>query len=145
MGGGKRTGPGVGAVILLDTHVLLWLRVGNARLGPRARQAIDEAWQAGEVCVSAISFWEVALLIEKGRVRFPEDVSLWRQEQLAKGMVEIPVSGAIGIRAALLAGFPRDPADRLIVATTLEGHRLVTADERILAWPGKLDRLRATV
>ena len=129
---------------LLDTHVMLWLRAGSARLGTQARQAIDEAWQAGAVCVSAISFWEIALLIEKGRVRFPEDTGLWRQEQVAQGVVEIPISGAIGIRAALLEDFPRDPVDRLIVATALEGHRLITADERILAWPGTLDRMCAT-
>ena len=144
MGGGKRSGPSAGTVILLDTHVMLWLRAGNERLGAHARDAIDEAWQSGEVCVSAITFWEVALLFEKGRIRSPENVGLWRQEQLAQGMVEIPVSGAIGIRAVLLEDLPRDPADRLIVATALEGHRLITADERILAWPGTLDRLRAT-
>ena len=144
MGGGKRSGPSAGTVILLDTHVMLWLRAGSKRLGTQARHAIDEAWQSGGLCVSAISFWEVALLVAKERIRFPEDVGLWRQEQLAQGIVEIPVSGTIGIRAALLDHFPRDPAGRLIVATALEGHRLITADERILAWPGNLDCLRAT-
>ena len=113
-------------------------------MGRQARHTIDEAWQSGQVSVSAISFWEIALLIEKGRLRFPEDVGLWRQEQVAQGVVEIPISGAIGIRAALLEDFPRDLADRLIVATALQGHRLITADERILAWPGTLARLRAT-
>lgn len=131
-------------MIILDTHVLLWLCAGSERLGPQARQAIDEAWQSGEVCISAISFWEVARLTAKGRIKLPEDISRWRQEQLAQGVVEFPITGVIGIRAAHLESFPRDPADRLIVATALEGHRLVTADERILAWPGTLDRLRAT-
>ena len=59
-------------------------------------------------------------------------------------MIEIPVSGAIGIRAALLPDMHGDPADRIIVATALEGHQLITADERMLAWPGKLNRVRAT-
>ena len=131
-------------MIILDTHVMLWLRVGSDRLGPRARDAIDAAWLAGGVCVSAISFWEVALLHAKGRIRFPEDVGRWRDEQLAQGVVEIPVSGAIGVRAARLSDLHGDPADRIIVATALEGHRLVTADERILAWPGGLERVRAT-
>ena len=129
---------------MLDTHVMLWLRAGSARLGRQARLTIDEAWHSGGVCVSAISFWEVALLIEKERLRLSDHVSLWRQEQLAQGMIEIPVNGAIGIRAALLPDMHGDPADRLIVATAMEGHRLITADERILAWPGSLDRLRAT-
>ena len=144
MGGRERSGPGAGTVIILDTHVLLWLRAGSERLGAQARHAIDEAWQSGRVCVSAISFWEVTQLTEKGRIRFSVDVSLWRQEQLSLGMVEIPISGAIGIRAALLPDLHGDPADRLIVATALEGHQLITADERILAWPGKFRRLRAT-
>ncbi len=131
-------------MIILDTHVLLWLRLDNDRLGASARDAIGAAWRSDGVCVSAISFWEVAMLRAKGRITFPEDVGRWRDEQLAQGMVEIPVSGAIGIRATLLSDLHADPADRLIVATALEGHRLVTADERILAWPGNVERLRAT-
>ena len=131
-------------MILLDTHVMLWLRLGEAQLGARAQREIDQAWQSGEVGVSAISFWEVAMLKDKGRIRFPEDVSLWRREQLEQGVVEIAVDGEIGIRAVSLPDFHADPADRLIVATALEGHRLVTADARILDWPGSLNRLRAT-
>lgn len=84
------------------------------------------------------------MLKDRGRIRFPEDVGLWRREQLEQGMFEIAVDGAIGIRATSLADFHADPADRLIVATALEGHRLVTADERILGWTGRLSRLRAT-
>ena len=130
-------------MILLDTHVLLWLRLGDARLGPKARLEIDRAWQAGEVGVSAISFWEVALLKDKGRIRFREDIGGWRREQIEQGMAEVAVDGAIAIRAVGLADFHADPADRLIVATALEGYRLVTADERILDWAGPLSRVRA--
>ena len=131
-------------MILLDTHVMLWMRAGERRLGPIARRAIDRAWMNGEVAVSAISFWEIALLREKGRVRLPGDVGPWRREQLQQGMIEIPVDGGLGIRAVSLPDFHADPADRLIVATALDGHRLVTADERILGWSGRLDRLAAT-
>ncbi len=130
-------------MILLDTHVLLWLRLGDARLGTGARIEIDRAWQVGQVGVSAISFWEVAMLKDKGRIRFPEDVALWRREQLKQGMVEIAVDGEIGIRAVGLADFHADPADRLIVATALQGHRLVTADQRILDWLGEVGRVDA--
>ncbi|MCY3912663.1 MAG: type II toxin-antitoxin system VapC family toxin [Chloroflexi bacterium] len=131
-------------MILLDTHVMLWLRLGDARLGAGARSAIDRAWQSDEVCVSAVSFWEAALLKAKQRIQFPEDVGLWRREQLEQGVVEIPMNGVIGIRAATLPEFHADPADRLIVATALEGHRLVTADRRILEWSGQVSRLNAT-
>lgn len=129
---------------LLDTHVILWLRVGDERLGTSARHTIDQAWQSGELAVSAISFWEIALLKSKNRISFPENLGHWRRVQLEQGMVELPVDGKAGLRAVDLADFHPDPADRLIVATALEGHRLVTADHRILGWPGKLDRLDAT-
>ena len=130
-------------MILLDTHVLLWLRLADARLGPKARFEIDQAWQSSEVAVSAISFWEVALLKEKGRIRFPENVGHWCREQLEQGVAEVAVNGEIAIRAVGLADFHADPADRLIVATALEGHRLLTADDRILDWAGPLNRVRA--
>lgn len=55
----------------------------------------------------------------------------------------MPVDGNIGVRAAELTGFHGDPADRIIVATALGGHQLVTADRRILEWSGAVNRLRA--
>ena len=131
-------------MILLDTHVMLWLRLGLPRLGPDARSEIDRATRASQVCVSAVSFWEVALLKARQRIHFPEDVGLWRREQLEQGAIELPLDGSIAIRAATLPDFHADPADRLIVATALEGHRLVTADRRILDWPGHVSRLDAT-
>ena len=131
-------------MILLDTHVLLWLRAGNPRLGPEPRRQIDRAWQSGEVGVSSISFWETALLHARGRIRLTADVGPWRREQLEQGLIEIPVDGEIGIRAVSLDDFHPDPADRLIVATALDGHRLITADNRMLNWTGQIDRLTAT-
>lgn len=130
---------------LLDTHVLLWLRVGDDRLGPTARLAIDEAWRDGDVAVSSISFWEAAMLKARNRIELTTDISRWRREQLEQGLVELAFDGEVGIRAANLASFHRDPADRLIVATALDGHRLITADRRILAWPGELARMDARV
>ena len=142
---GSRVKPRKGRrkLILLDTHVLLWLRIGDARLGPLARREIDHAWHLGELAVSSISFWEIAMLKSKNRIDFPESLELWRRVQLEQGMVEIPVDGKIGLRAVGLRDFHPDPADRLIVATALDGHRLITADARILDWPGKLDRQTA--
>ena len=125
-------------MILLDTHAALWLRAGDAKLGAMARAEIERAWQAEEVAVSAISFWEMAMLREKGRIGYPDDVSRWRLEQLGQGLIEIPVDGEIGIRANALADFHADPADRIIVATSMNGHQLVTADRRILGWSGGL-------
>lgn len=130
-------------MIVLDTHVMLWLRLGDARLGPSARRKIDQQWRDGRVAVSAISFWEVAMLKRKKRIVFPGNVAFWRREQLEQGVVELAVDGEIGVRAANLEGFHGDPADRIIVASALAGGSLVTGDQRILCWPGPLNRIDA--
>ena len=93
--------------MLLDTHAALWLRAGNPKLGPAARAEIEHAWQAEEVAMSAISFWEMAMLREKGRIEYPDDVSRWWLEQLGQGLIEIPVDGEIGIRGQRPGRFPR--------------------------------------
>ena len=71
-------------MILLDTHVILWLRLG-LHLGQHARTAIDQAWEAGEIAVSAISFWEIALLKSRAGSTSPMmsdygGESSWRKE-----------------------------------------------------------------
>ncbi len=81
--------------------------------------------------------------IQKGRMDLRIDLYLWRRDLLEQGLVEIPVDGGIAARAGLLPDMHGDPADRIIVATALEGHRLVTADQRVLDWPGSLVRLDA--
>lgn len=130
-------------MIILDTHVLLWLRYGERRLGDRARRTVEDAWLAGDAAVSAISFWEIGMLHDRGRLKLLRDIASWRRKLLAEGLVELTVDGGTGIRAAGLADFHGDPADRLIVASTMDGHRLVTADRRILGWPGPLNCLDA--
>lgn len=131
-------------MILLDTQALLWWEHGDRRLGRRARQTIERSWNAAGVAVSAISFWELGTLVEREKIALTFDVGTWRRDLLANGLVEIPVDGEIGIRAAMLNGLLRDPADRIIVATALVGdHRLVSADQRILRWSGPLNRLPA--
>ncbi len=130
-------------MIVLDTHALIWLTTANRKIGRRAGALIDEQWNFGAVAVSAISFWEVALLSSAGRVKLP-DVAQWRLGRLANGLIELPLDGESAVRAAGLAGLPGDPAGRFIVATALAHHAtLVTADERILGWAGKLDRFDA--
>ena len=128
---------------MVDTHVLLWSRRRSSPMGPGSVEAIDAAWRADNLAVSAFTFWEVAMLRAKDRLHSPQDVAAWRRELLGQGLIEIPVDGDIGIRANTLPEFHADPADRIIVATALGGHRLVTADERILAWNDSLDRLDA--
>ena len=92
-----------------------------------------------------MSFWEAALLLDRGRITLRQPVRAMREYLLRTGLKEIPVDGEIAVRAVLLNDFHRDPADRLIVATALDGHELMTADENILNWPGDLARLDARV
>ena len=131
-------------MILLDTHVLIYLLFNPARLGSQTRQAIGTEWPLGNVAVSAITFWEVAMLHDKGRLTLLQDIESWRTSLLNDGLIEIPVDGAIGIKANSLTDFHADPADRIIVAAALQGHQLVSEDRLILDWPGPLHRLRAT-
>ena len=131
-------------MILLDTHVLVWLLLNDRRIGQQTREAVDRSWGRGEAAVSAITFWEVAMLEDKGRLSLSADIGAWRTSLLEEGLVEIAVNGELGVRAGLLQDLHGDPADRLILATALEGHQLVTADYQLLEWPGDLSRLRAT-
>ncbi len=130
-------------MILLDTHVLLWSRAGDALLGPGAREAIDDAWRQGELAASAVTFFEAAMLHERGRFSLAGDVDQWRRTLLDEGLTEIPTTGAIATRATALADPPGDWVDRIIVATALDGHTLLTADPRLLDWPGDIETLDA--
>ncbi len=93
-------------MILLDTHVLIWFWHGRAQLGCHAREIIEREWQARDAAVSAITFWEVGMLQEKGRIELPADLSAWRASLLRAGLVEVPVDGAIAARAGPCATFP---------------------------------------
>ena len=130
---------------LLDTHVLVWLRTGDARLGRKARSEIDRSLRADQLAVSGITFWELEMLNRRRRIKLDHPVGVWRRLLLREGLIEIPPDGAIAVRAAGLTGFHADPADRFIVATALTGHRLLTADRRILRWRGALSRLDAAL
>ena len=69
---------------LLDTHVLIWLRLDSPRLGAKARRAIDRDWQTGQIYISAITFWEIAMLVYQGRLDFMQgqNVDVWHKEVL---------------------------------------------------------------
>jgi len=127
--------------LLLDTHALVWLVEGDRRLGPRGRKSAASALVDDMLFVSAISFWEIAMLIQHRRLELNQPTANWRQQISKLGIEEVPVSGDIAILAAELDGFAPDPADRIIGATAIvRGATLVTADDRILGWPGTLIR-----
>ncbi|MGB5497215.1 MAG: type II toxin-antitoxin system VapC family toxin [Sedimenticolaceae bacterium] len=129
---------------MLDTHVLIWLDAGTTELGDETAELIDGEFAVDGVAVSAISFWEIAMLIAKGRVVIAQPLLRWREELLAAGLRELPLDGRLGIEAAELSNFHGDPADRFIVASASTlGCKLVTADRRILAWRGSIEAVDA--
>lgn len=130
--------------MILDTHTLLWMDRDDPSLGAQARREIGIAWRTGAVAVSAISFREVAMLAERGRVVLHVPVDRWRADWLQAGLVEIPLDGRIALLSCQLENFHRDPADRFIVATALDRRvPVMTADQKILDWAGALARLDA--
>ncbi len=112
-------------------------------MGAKTIEAVTEALEEDNAAVSAISFWEIGMRTQKGQINLGVPLEAWRASLLHDGLVELPIDGAISVRAGLLTDLHGDPADRIIVATAQEGHRLVTADRLILGWPGPLDRLDA--
>ena len=129
-------------MLLLDTHVLVWLAEGSQRLGSVTLDEINQALADGQLAVASISFWEIAMLIEKGRLEFNIELDIWRQDLLQNGLQEIPLTGTAAIRAGQLQGFHGDPADRMIVSTAMENSAvLATADKKILEW----DRFRQKI
>lgn len=133
-------------MIVLDTHVLAWAVNDERKLGRKAKALINRLWDSGKVAVCAMTFWEIALLQSRGRIRLPVEAEDWRIQLLAAGLIELPVDGATGIRSVELRGLPDDPADRLIVATALaQRAALMTADDKLLGWDHALERHDARV
>ena len=125
-------------MIVLDTHTLLWWVNDPTTLSKPAAEIIDAAVTSKSVHVSSISSWEIALLVERGRLRLALDVRDWicRCEALPF-LTFVPVSNAIAIESVRLPDFPHaDPADRIIAATALSlGAALVTKDDKLRNYP----------
>jgi PIN domain nuclease of toxin-antitoxin system len=120
-------------VTLLDTHVLLWLAVGDKQIGRDSLISINRALAEDLLYVSAISFWEVAMLVAKKRIQMDWTPSEFRSHSLGLGIRELAVDGHIGVLSVQLTGLPADPADRIIVASTVVNDAtLITADDKIL-------------
>ena len=120
-------------MILLDTHVVIWLALEPGRISKRARAAIQETRQRGEgLAVSDITLLEIATIENKGRIKLNASLEAFLAEIEARFIV-LPITGRICVSAlALPAAYSRDPADRVIGATALvEGFPLITADDGI--------------
>jgi PIN domain nuclease of toxin-antitoxin system len=105
-------------MIVLDTHVWVWWVHGDAQIQPSQSSAIEEA-ESDVIGVSAISCWEVAKLVERGRLVLPRPPEEWIASALHyPGIRLIGLSPEIAVASTRLPGsFHRDPADQIIVAT----------------------------
>ena len=126
--------------LLLDTHTWIWLTDGNRRLGEKSKGAIRLAYREDAAMISAITPWEIALLVSKGRVTLGQDVLDWIRSSLAiPGVRVTALQPEIAVASTRLPfEMHADPADRILVATARHlGATLVTADRRLLDLAGK--------
>ena len=119
-------------MILLDTHVLIWLANEPVKLSRKAREAIGATDQSGGLAISAITLWELAWLATHGRLNFTGTIDAFVEEMSSRTAIR-PITPQIAVLANQLpATYPSDPSDRLIGATALaEGIALVTKDRTI--------------
>ncbi len=120
---------------LLDTHVLIWWLERSKKLPNSHRSALERAGPQNPVLISDITLWEVAALLELGRIKLKLPLREWLERACAPPLVQrCGISPTVAAEvAALPSHFHRDPADRIIVATTrVFGATLLTCDKRIL-------------
>ncbi len=118
--------------ILLDTHAALW--AANGTLPAVATRTVAAAVERGDLLLSPITAWEIAMLVDKGRLALAPTVQDYVRALFGQpGVVTATLTPAIGVAAASLPGtFHADPADRLLVATAAAyGARFVTRDKKI--------------
>jgi PIN domain nuclease of toxin-antitoxin system len=124
-------------ISVLDTHSWIWFLNADPRLGPGARSEIEAAGARDDVVLSAITPWEISMLVARGRLSLPRDAREWLEFHVLRSGVKIhPLSIAVAVDSNRLpADPPGDPADRIIIATARHlDAQLVTADQRILSY-----------
>jgi PIN domain nuclease of toxin-antitoxin system len=132
---GKQSRP-----LLLDTHVLLWMVEEHPRLGAGTKKTLNRAAREDRIMVSAITPWEIAMLVSKKRIDLQRDALEWINAVLAfPGMHLVPLEPGIAVASTRLPfEMHPDPADRVLVATARYlGATLVTADRLLLGYAKK--------
>lgn len=125
-------------VIVLDTHAWVWRVSDPVLLSAEARGLIEQAVEAESVHISCISAWEVAMLVDRGRLELTMAVEDWVANSESLPFFNfVPFANTIALKSVALPGpLHQDPADRIIIATAMAlGATLVTRDEKIRAYP----------
>jgi len=124
--------------VLLDTHILVWWRSSPHRLAQaHARRLAELERRGGVLGLSAITLWELAKMVERGRLEIDRPLDLWLEELETHPLLTVsPITARIAAESVRLGeDFHKDPADQIIVATArCLGLQLITADERIRRW-----------
>lgn len=126
-------------MILLDTHTFVWFFSNDSRLSSKAKRHIEKAKSEGSISVSAISIWEIFMLVKKEKLTLKFDVHKWLEiANKASYLRFVPVDNDIAGQSVILPGFTNpDPADRIIVATAQILHvPIVTKDQKMHAYKG---------
>ena len=124
-------------MIVLDTHALVWWVNGDVALSKKAKAAISQELAGGKIIVSAISAWEIAMLVRQEKLVLSMDVDSWLATVAAIEAVRfLPLDVEVTVKSVDLPGeFHKDPADRMIVATARKlAVPLVTKDDKIRAY-----------
>src|SRR5271157_794834 len=123
--------------IVLDTHVLVWLLEDSERIGEPVHAQIQQAADEDTLFVSAITPWEIAMLVAKGRLRLGQDVAEWLATALGLPGIRLEaLSPVIAVASTRLPWETHpDPADRILLATARHlDATLITADEKMLEY-----------
>jgi PIN domain nuclease of toxin-antitoxin system len=119
-------------MILLDTHVLLWLAKDPAKLSNKASAAIREAARSDGIAISMMTVWELAVLAARGKVNLTGTVEAFVENITARTAIRPITPKVAALASQFPPHYPKDPSDRLIGATALaEGMALVSADQYI--------------
>jgi PIN domain nuclease of toxin-antitoxin system len=131
-------------MILLDTHALVWFFLASKSLGHRALRVIEHAASRKAARVSSLTFFELGRKVQRGQIKGLVDIDEFRLDVLAFGIGEVPPDGPIAVRASHFVNILPDAIDAMILATAEQRDlELCTADERILAWKGRVKRIDA--
>lgn len=121
--------------MLMDTHIFLWFQFGVGKLTHSEIKSIEKSQQAGELCISAISLWEIALKEKSKGVALYQPLDTWLSDALI-GIKVINIDTPIALESIRLPDFEhKDPADRFILATArVLNISLMTHDQKIIAY-----------
>ena len=123
--------------VIFDTHVFIWYMFGNPILSAKFQKSIDRIQNSHPILISAMSLWEIGMLVQRGRISVEMDCLEWVEQALSNPGFELALlSPQIAVLSSRLPGtIHGDPVDRILIATAFENHAvLVTCDEKILEY-----------